>query len=347
MTTRYHALRQWLQHNNYPSFRFTQIMQAVFRHSIAAFDQMTTLPRDLRANLRAEFGPTILGIQPIAESSGDQATKTLFQLPDGHRVEAVAMQYRKGWESFCISSQSGCGLGCTFCATGKIGLKRNLTPTEITDQVLHYHLHGHNIDSISFMGMGEALANPNIFAAIDTFTDAELFALSPRRLTVSTVGVIPALQRLSHEYPQVNITFSLHSPFDGQRSTMIPLNKTYPLHDVFDVLDDHINRTHRKVYLAYLLIRDINDTDHHADEIVRILNDRSHTKHLYHVNLIRYNPAVGVTAAYQRPAETSVNHFAAELRRQGVSVTVRQSFGLEENAACGQLFARYDVPSVV
>ena len=141
-----------------------------------------------------------------------QTDKVLFELSDGNRVETVGLFYKEGWNSFCISSQSGCGFGCKFCATGTLGLRRNLTVDEITDQILYFMQQGCSINSISFMGMGEPFANPQVFEALHDLTAPELFGLSQRRITISTIGIVPGIQKLTREYPQVNLAYSLHAP---------------------------------------------------------------------------------------------------------------------------------------
>lgn len=344
--SKYDIIRKFMMDNSLPDYRYKQLADAIFRSRIGDFLQMQLLPKHIRHLLVQEFGTSILGIKPVATIPSKQSEKVLFELHDRHRIEAVAMRYRAGWESFCISSQSGCGFGCTFCATGAIGLKRNLTADEITDQVLYFYLQGYDIDSISLMGMGEALANPATLDALRLFTDTALFGLSPRRITVSTIGVLPMMERLMDEFPQVNLTFSLHSPFNDQRSELIPLNEKYSLNSVMEFLDTYIQRTHRKVYIAYVLLNGVNDSPEHADGIISLLKGRGSWDYLFHVNLIRYNPAVGTPIAYQRPEEKNVAAFRDRLKSAGLNVTVRQSFGVEIDAACGQLYGRYPVENI-
>ncbi len=341
--TKYDRIRDWMVKKNLPGYRFDQIAHAIFKERVTEFDRMTALPRHLRANLIAEFGQSILTVKPAAQSNSQQATKHLFELPDRQRVEAVAIKYRAGWESFCISSQSGCGLACTFCATGAIGLKRNLTADEITDQVLYFHLPRDKIDSVSFMGMGEPFANPETFTALRMLIDKDLFDLSPRRITISTVGLIPGVRRLTQEFPQVNLVFSLHSPFDEQRSQLIPVNRIYPIEQVMSVLDEHIKLTNRQVSVAYMLLSGINDSSAHADGLLSLLKGRGARNYLYHVNLIRYNPAAGAPEYYATPEKTTLDRFFQRLENAGLNVTLRQSFGANIDAACGQLHSRYKI----
>ncbi|GIP35005.1 Cfr family 23S rRNA (adenine(2503)-C(8))-methyltransferase [Paenibacillus sp. J2TS4] len=340
--TKYERIREFLITENEPKFRFQQVVQAVFKQKVAEFEKMTALPIKLRHKLIQQFGSTLLDIRPVSQALSPQAEKVLFEIPGGDKIEAVAMKYRAGWNSYCISSQSGCGFGCSFCATGAIGLKRNLSADEITDQILYFAMQQRSVDSISFMGMGEALANPQTFMALQILTDPELFGFSPRRITVSTIGIIPGIHKLAKQFPQINLTFSLHSPFHEQRSELMPINEKYALADVMDVLDEHIRETGRKVYLAYVLLPGVNDTQDHVRELIALFRKRLSLKQLYHVNLIRYNPALGAQEAYGRPDQATVDFFYQQLRKAGIKVTVRQSFGIEIDAACGQLYGQYE-----
>ncbi|WP_335342483.1 Cfr family 23S rRNA (adenine(2503)-C(8))-methyltransferase [Polycladomyces zharkentensis] len=341
METKFDRLKTFVAEKGWTNYRFNQILHAIFKEKRSEFDRMTTLPLSLRKQLQEEFGRTLLSLRPIYRQSSGQADKVLFELPDSNKIETVRLIYRTGWESYCISSQCGCGFGCKFCATGKIGMKRNLSADEITDQILYFYLQNHPIDSISFMGMGEALANPQIFVALKTLTDPRLFNLSPRRITVSTIGLVPQIQRLSQEFPQVNLTFSLHSPFDEQRSDLMPINRKYPLREVLEVLDAHIQKHRRKVYIAYIVLPGVNDSPVHAEKLISLLRGRGPWDYLYHVNLIRYNPAIGATKAYNRPHKRELASFYQRLREAGLNVTVRQSFGVDIEAACGQLYGQY------
>ncbi|PTM56809.1 23S rRNA (adenine-C8)-methyltransferase [Desmospora activa DSM 45169] len=341
MEPKFDQLKTFIVEKGWSPYRFKQILQAVFKERIDRFERMKALPLSLRKQLQQAFGESILSLKPVTRLSSAQADKVLFELPDHNKIETVRMIYRAGWESYCISSQCGCGFGCKFCATGTIGMKRNLSADEITDQILYFYLHKHPIDSISFMGMGEALANPQTFVALKTLTDPQLFNLSPRRITVSTIGIIPQMRRLSQEFPQVNITFSLHSPFDEQRSELMPINRKYPLQQALALLDEHIQKHRRKVYIAYVMLPGVNDTPDHAEALISLLQGRGSWDYLYQVNLIRYNPAVGTPEAYNRPQKRELDSFYERLKEAGLNVTVRQSFGVDIDAACGQLYGQY------
>ncbi|MNC07452.1 Ribosomal RNA large subunit methyltransferase Cfr [compost metagenome] len=337
--SKFEAIKQILSGLKEPAYRYKQITDAIFRQRIAEFERMSMLPRTLRDVLIRELGTSINTITPVAEQKSRQVSKLLFALNGGEHIEAVRLSYKKGWESYCISSQCGCGFACRFCATGSIGLKRNLTADEITGQLLYFYLKGHPLDSVAFMGMGEALANPHLFEALQLLTDPQLFGLGQRRITVSTIGILPGMARLAEEFPQINLTFSLHSPFDEERSRLMPINERYPLGEVLEKLDRHIRLTGRKVYIAYILLRGINDSDGHAEAVARLLRGRGDWEHLYHVTLIPYNHSEATRESYGQADGSRVRRFLAVLKSGGVQASVRTQFGSDIDAACGQLYA--------
>ncbi|MCW5874274.1 MAG: 23S rRNA (adenine(2503)-C(8))-methyltransferase Cfr [Anaerolineales bacterium] len=336
---RYAQIQEALRQLGAAPYRFQQILEAVFRQHVLQFSAMPALPGRLRTALAEQFGDSLLALRSVQSSQAAQADKHLFALEDGRRIEAVAMRYRAGWHSYCLSTQAGCGFGCRFCATAAMRLQRNLSADEICDQALYFRVQGQPLDSISFMGMGEALANPNLFTALECLTHSRLFALSPRRLTVSTIGLVPAMRQLTEQHPQVNLTFSLHSPFNEQRSQLIPLNRKYPIEDVLDALDAHVAHTHRKVYMAYLLLEGVNDSRQHAAALAERLHARGRQTRLFHVNLLRHNANTFAAERFARPSEAHIHQFRDWLEQTGLKVTVRSSFGDEIQAACGQLHA--------
>ena len=340
--TKFDRIEEFLRLRGEPKYRFSQITEGIFKQRLDNFEKITMLPKMLRRELKERFG-SVLTISPIKEEKSPYTAKLLFKLKDGERVEAVKMEFRgkKEWESLCISSQVGCNLGCAFCATGKIGLKRNLTPDEIIDQSLYFHLKGDRVHSISFMGMGEPLANPAIFAAIRALTNKKLFGFSQRKLNVSTVGLVPGIKRLTEEFPQINIAFSLHTPFENQRRKLMPIAKHYPTEEVMSVLDKHAKRNKRKVFLSYMMLKGINDSSAHLEALKNLVKGRGEISYLYHVNLITYNPTPGVKRWFQCADKEKIEWFKKELKKAGISVTIRQSFGTEIHAVCGQLYAKY------
>ncbi|MFE7423937.1 radical SAM protein [Streptomyces sp. NPDC057545] len=341
--TRLARIREHLESLGAPDFRYRQFVSALRRAEAETFDTVRELPAELRAELTEKFGPRLLPIVPVARQSEDQVEKVVFESDPGTRFETVLSRYRAGWTSLCVSSQAGCGLGCTFCATAAVGLARNLTADEIYAQVMHPHWRLPNRslpESVAFMGMGEALANPHVFDALCLLSGTGYGELSQRRITVSTVGFAPNLSRLTKEYPQVTITLSVHSPFADERAQLIPLEQRFPLTDNLAILDEHAGTARRKIYLAYLLIAGVNDTEEHLHQLARLVASRSRPE-LFHVSVIRYNRALGAHPAYRAPSETHVNQFVAGLRERGIHATRRRQLGSSIDAACGQLHARY------
>ena len=318
MNTIYEKIHDLLNEKNVPEYRFNQILHSIFKQRIGKYEDMKTLPQSIREMLISEFGSTVYGVRPTLENDLGQVGKMLFELCDGNKVEAVCLRYQRGWESFCISSQC--------------------------DQLLYFFLSVHNLDSISFMGMGEPLANPNVFEALSILTNPDLFGLSQRRITLSTIGMIPGIRRMTKDYPQVNLAYSLHSPFEDQRNELMPINKKYPLHDVIKVLDSHIQHTGRKVFIAYILLNQINDSMKHAEALANLLQGRDTCSHLYHVDLIPYNYTDKTEQHFTPSSYHQVQRFQKKLRDNGIEVTVRAQFGSRVNAACGQLYVDTEKP---
>ncbi|WP_207954175.1 radical SAM protein [Saccharopolyspora elongata] len=346
-------IRDHLAEAGAPAFRFRQLIDAWQNSTAETFAEVHVLPAALRAELAERFGPRMHTLTPLEVQHGEQVEKVLFASDTGARIETVVSHYRAGWDSMCVSSQAGCGLGCTFCATGAVGLVRNLSADEIASQVMHPHWTRTGLPrptSVAFMGMGEALANPHLFDALTLLTDPGYAGMSPRRLTVSTVGVAPNLARLVEQHPQVTITLSVHSPFPQQRARIIPLEDRFSLARNLDILDRHAAASRRKVYLAYLLIAGVNDSDDHLAAVAELVRRRSRPE-LFHVSVIRYNEATGAVPGYRAPSSRRVDEFVNGLIARGVNATRRRQLGADIDAACGQLHAKYlgsgDAPAVL
>lgn len=337
--SKYDVMKQCISEMNFPDYRYEQLINMIFTQRIPDFHAMYMLPERLRANLAEAIGASVCSLVPVAHQASSQADKVLFQLKDGNCVETVDLHYKKGWESFCISSQCGCGFGCKFCATGAIGHKRNMTVDEITDQILHFYLAGHKINSVSFMGMGEPFANPNLFDALKILTNPSLFGLSQRRITISTIGMIPGIKRLTRDFPQVNLAFSLHSPFEKQRSELMPINQTYPLHKVMDVLDAHVANTKRRLFLAYIMLGGVNDSAEHAKALAYLILGRGALSYLYHIDLIPYNATDKTARKFIASNNETIKNFSDILHSNRISVATRMQFGSDIGAGCGQLYA--------
>ena len=337
--SKYEVMKRCISGMNFPDYRYEQLIKMIFAQHIPDFHSMYMLPERLRSNLAETFGTSVCGLVPVTHRASGQADKVLFQLKDGNCVETVNLHYKKGWESFCVSSQCGCGFGCKFCATGAIGHKRNMTADEITDQILYFYLAGHQINSVSFMGMGEPFANPNLFDALKILTNPSLFGLSQRRITISTIGMIPGIKRLTRDFPQVNLAFSLHSPFEKQRSELMPINQTYPLHKVMDALDAHVANTKRRLFLAYIMLGGINDSAEHAKALAHLILSRGALSYLYHVDLIPYNAKDKTARKFTASNHEAIKNFSDILHSNRISVAIRMQFGSDIGAGCGQLYA--------
>jgi 23S rRNA (adenine2503-C2)-methyltransferase len=317
-------------------FRAGQIYQALYERGVRDFSGMTELSKDLRARLAERYR---IGLPEIAERrlAGDGTCKYLFRLHDGATVEAVDIPDR-GRRTFCISSQAGCALACAFCVTGYWGAGRNLTAGEIVAQVLAIRadrglpMEGLNI---VFMGMGEPLLNlPNVKAALDILMEW----ISPHRITVSTVGVIPGIEEMAAWERRPNLAISLHAPDEERRNRIMPVNRTHPLAELLPVLRRFPLEKGRKLTFEYILIRDVNDSIRDADQLARLLNGLRAK-----INLIPINPDPVLGSHMVPPDDERIEAFKERLRQKGWIATVRRRRGDDVSAACGQLraFGRY------
>ncbi len=289
---------------------------------------MTNLPLSLRTELADAIPFSTLEVEREAHAQ-DGTVKALFRTADGRPVEAVLMVYRDGRRSLCLSSQSGCPLTCTFCATGQMRFGRNLTRSEILDQALHFRRIG-PVDHAVFMGMGEPMMNvENVLAACERLPD---LGITHRRTAVSTVGWLPGIERLTESPMPVRLALSLHAADPALRSQLMPVNDRYPLADVLAACEAYYERKRRKVFVEYVMLAAINDSHAQATALAEILDPRR-----YKVNLIPYNPTDSV---YEGSSRKAIAAFRAELERHGLDATVRLTRGRDIDAACGQLAAR-------
>jgi len=310
-----------------PSYRARQVWEWAARGA-ASYDEMTNLPRALRDRLAERVPFSTLTVVDEAHAR-DGTVKTLFHTADGRPVEAVLMRYRDGRRSVCVSSQSGCPLTCTFCATGTMRFGRNLTASEILDQVLHFR-RIEPVDHLVFMGMGEPLMNvDNVLAAAARLPD---IGITHRRTTVSTVGWLPGIERITTCGMPLRLAFSLHAPDDALRSRIMPVNDRYPLADVLAACRRHHEATNRPVFIEYVMLAGVNDRYEQALQLARLLGPGFTFK----VNLIPYNPT---GTGYEGSSREAIDAFRAVLEEHGVPVTVRLTRGRDIAAACGQLAA--------
>jgi len=317
-----------------PSYRARQIWEGLYKQYWRYPSQFTNLPISFHQILEKEFVFQSLVPETIVDAEDGETTKTLFSTQDGLGIEAVLMRYSKR-NTLCISTQAGCAMGCTFCATGQMGFKRNLSSGEIVEQVLHYARklkhEDKKVTNIVLMGMGEPFHNYDAsLDAIDRLNDHEGFNLGARRFTISTVGIIPAIRRFTSENRQINLAISLHATEDKSRSSMIPINDKYPIDELMKACRQYVDKTGRRITIEWALIRGVNDSVTQANKLADLLEGI-----LCHVNVIPLNPTVDFDG--QRSTHESVNQFKATLESRGVTCTVRVRRGIEIHAGCGQL----------
>jgi len=324
-----------------PAFRAKQLAQQYYGRLIVDPRQMTDLPATVRDTVADAMFPALLASVREVECDAGQTRKTLWRAVDGTTVESVLMRYPQR-NTLCISSQAGCGMACPFCATGQGGLTRNLSTAEIVEQVrsaaAHLRETGGRLSNIVFMGMGEPLANySRVLAAVRRIVDKPPngFGISQRSVTVSTVGLAPAIRRLADEHLGVTLAVSLHAPDDELRDTLVPVNTRWKVAEALDAARYYADVTGRRVSIEYALIRDVNDQPWRAD----LLGKRLHGAlgPLVHVNLIPLNPTPG--SRWDASPKHVEREFVRRIRAQGVSCTVRDTRGREIAAACGQLAA--------
>jgi len=339
------------------SFRLKQVKQAIFRDLIENWDEATTLPLALREQLKKE-APLAIGAKIFKDQDG-QSVKALIALEDGLEIETVLMRHNNR-NTVCVSSQVGCPLGCTFCATGTMGFQRNLSASAIVEQVLFWarYLKKENkmarpakspttvgvgevefdrvkVNNIVFMGMGEPFLNyDNVFEAIKILNDDNLLGIGARHISISTAGIIEGIQRMAEDMPQINLAISLHASNDELRQKLMPINKKYSLAAIITAAKDYVAKTNRKLMFEYIMIRGVNDSREQARQLANLLDNR-----LFFVNLITYNP----TGSFNPSEPAQIKKFKDILMKAGVQTLERYRFGQEIKGACGQLAAQNSV----
>ncbi len=333
--------------NKEPKYRLAQAKKALFQDLIKNWQEATALPADFRKELN-EKCPLNISAE-IFISKDKNTAKALFTLKDRLKVEAVLMRHKDRRNTVCVSSQAGCPLGCSFCATGKTGFKRNLGVWEIIEQVLFFARYlkkslpdrqagGEKVGNIVFMGMGEPFLNyQNVIEAIKILNDKNGFNLGARHFSISTVGITEGIRKLAEEKLQINLAISLHAPDDNLRSELMPINKKYPIKEILNAADDYIKKTRRRVMFEYIMIKGLNDSAEHAEALAGIMK-----KHLYFVNLISYN----ATGIFKPSSPLRIKKFKEILEKEKVAVTERYRFGGDIDAACGQLAGKIEIPQV-
>jgi 23S rRNA (adenine2503-C2)-methyltransferase len=351
-------MQQWLVERGEPPFRAKQLYSWLYKHLVTDFSAMSNLPQALRSQLEQEasIGPMV--VRSELHSKDDRTRKILLELNDGKLIESVLMLYPPIGQSsaratVCVSTQAGCAFGCTFCATGQMGFDRHLAAGEIVAQVLFFArqlrdapwsangLPGStpidHITNIVLMGMGEPLHNyDNVMQALRILNNSDGFNLGARHMTVSTVGLVPAIRKLSQEPLQVNLAISLHAPTDELRNQTMPINRKYPLEELLAACKDYITATGRQVTFEYVLLAGVNDTAAHAHRLGELL---APLKQFAHVNCI---PVNATSADYRPPGGEAIRSFRTILYEHGVSNSVRAERGDDIAAACGQLRTRFE-----
>ncbi|MFA6027831.1 MAG: 23S rRNA (adenine(2503)-C(2))-methyltransferase RlmN [Patescibacteria group bacterium] len=319
-----------------PKYRQKQVQQAIYGDFIDTWEKATTLPLALRLQLQKEY-PLDINAK-LLFSEDKQSIKGLITLKDNSKIETVLMRHEDGRNTVCVSTQVGCPMDCDFCATGKLGLKRNLTTDEIIKQVLLFSRYlkkeDHRVSGVVFMGMGEPFLNfMNFIEAIKILNDKEAFNIGSRHISISTCGVIEGIKKIANFPLQVNLALSLHAPNNELRSKLMPANKRFPLDKVLDALANYIKKTKRRVMIEYIMLDKINDSPAQAKELAKLLKNK--LGGLFFVNLIAYNFSGQIN--YKPSSSEAIAAFKAVLEKEKITVTQRYRFGREISAACGQL----------
>jgi 23S rRNA (adenine2503-C2)-methyltransferase len=315
-----------------PAYRRRQVYEAATRRLVAGYDEITTLPAALRSRL-ADAEPLRQLEAVETQRSADGTVKVRFTTADGFPVEAVAMKHRNR-RTVCVSSQSGCPLACTFCATGTMGLGRNLAAGEIVEQVLvlaaELRSSGERVGNVVMMGMGEPFLNYDaVLDTCRTLNDPAGFGLGARQIAISTAGWVPGIERLADEPLQVKLALSLHAPNDALRTELMPVTRRFPLDRLMEACQVYRARTGRRIFVEYLLLDGVNDSDELASQLAELVGPVG-----FHVNLIAYNPT---GSEYRASPPERVERFAGILQRERLSASYRRSHGQDIDAACGQL----------
>ncbi|HRW33547.1 MAG TPA: 23S rRNA (adenine(2503)-C(2))-methyltransferase RlmN [Thermotogota bacterium] len=323
-------LKEHFQQRDIKAFRAQQVFDWVYKKHVFSFEKMHNLSKDFRESLIKEYTIGLPTLNQLLISSVDETKKYLWDLHDGEQIESVLLIH-KDRITACISTQVGCSLNCSFCATGKGGFVRNLKVSEITSQILAMSAeHGERIGNVVFMGMGEPFLNyDNVKKAIHIFHSKEAFDISKRRISISTAGIIPGILKMSEDFPEVVLSISLHAPNSEIRDQLMPVNKKYPFEQLINTIRQYNEHTGKRVTIEYLLIKGVNDSMENATQLLKALKELK-----INVNLIPVNP---VNPDFERPSVKHVAAFKACLEQGGIETVVRHEKGTDIAGACGQL----------
>lgn len=320
-------------------YRGTQLFQWIHQKNAAHFDDMTDLPASLRTRLHTAASIQNIECLNVQESSDNSVHKFLFKLSDANLIESVFIREPKR-TTICVSSQVGCPLKCSFCATGLMGIKRNLQPFEMIEQVLFIRRASNvRITNVVYMGMGEPFLNYDaVLTSATILSDSQGCAIPKRRITISTAGILPGIQRFTEEKQTFQLAISLTAPTDEQRTQLMPINKKYSLHQILEGAERWARCVNKKVTFEYPLLKGINDSKQDAQRIIQLLNRIS-----CKINIIPFNP---IGSAFERPDADTINTFYRTIRNAGITATLRWSRGEQVDAACGQLSTKlHHVPA--
>lgn len=331
-------LIDWLAEHGEKKFRATQIWEWLYQKRVTAFDQMTNLSKSMIALLEENFMINPLK-QMVVQEASDGTVKYLFELPDKNMIETVLMRQEYGL-SVCVTTQVGCSIGCSFCASGLLKKNRDLTAGEIVAQIMlvqHYFDErglDERVSHVVVMGIGEPFDNyDNVMDFIHVINDAKGLAIGARHITVSTSGLAPKIRQFADNGLQINLAISLHAPNNHVRTSMMRINKQYPIERLMDAIDYYLDKTNRRITFEYIMLSGVNDHVEHAKELADLLKDK---KKLVYVNLIPYNP-VSEHDQYSRSGKADVLKFYDVLKKNGVNCVIRKEHGTDIDAACGQL----------
>lgn len=331
-------LAAWLLEHGQKKFRATQVWDWLYKKRVSDFSEMVNVNQDCRELLQEYFELHTLQ-QEIKQKSADGTIKFLFKLKDGNLIETVLMRHHYGL-SVCVTTQVGCNIGCTFCASGLLTKNRDLNSGEIVEQIMNVQKsldeagQDERVSHIVVMGIGEPFDNyKNLIDFLHVVNDQKGLAIGARHITVSTSGLANKIKEFADEDLQINLAISLHAPNDELRTRIMKINKAFPINKLMDAVDYYLEKTNRRITFEYILLRDVND---HKEEALQLASLLSNKKHLAYVNLIPYNP-VAEHDQYQRSDKDDVMTFYDTLKKKGINCVVRQEHGTDIDAACGQL----------
>ncbi|WP_280739304.1 MULTISPECIES: 23S rRNA (adenine(2503)-C(2))-methyltransferase RlmN [unclassified Enterococcus] len=332
------ALIEWLEAHGEKKFRAKQIWEWLYIKRVASFQEMTNLAKTLIELLEENFVINPLK-QLVVQESQDGTVKYLFELPDQLLIETVLMRQEYGL-SVCVTTQVGCNIGCTFCASGLLKKQRDLTAGEIVAQIMLVQRYfderqlDERVSHVVVMGIGEPFDNyDNVMNFLHIINDAKGLAIGARHITVSTSGLVPKIKAFADNGLQVNLAISLHASNNEVRTSMMRINRSFPIEKLMEAVDEYLEKTNRRITFEYIMLKDVNDRPHHAKELAELLKDK---KKLTYVNLIPYNP-VSEHDQYSRSSKEDVLRFYDILKKNGVNCVIRKEHGTDIDAACGQL----------